>query len=72
MIRSKSEASWPNAAVVLLTAARATELFLKGMIIAKTPDADVQSQNIDLLARTFRLLYPEQELAWDIPLSPSS
>jgi hypothetical protein len=67
MIKSESEATWPNAAVVLMTAAHATELFLKGLILAKTPDADVQSHNINLLARTFRSLYPEQGRSWNIP-----
>ncbi len=67
MIKSESEATWPNAAVVLMTAAHATELFLKGMILAKTPGVDVQSHNINILARTFRSLYPEPECAWDIP-----
>ena len=67
MIKSESEATWPNAAVVLMTAAHATELFLKGLILAKTPDADVQSHNINLLARTFRSLCPEHQRAWDIP-----
>jgi hypothetical protein len=67
MINNESEGTWPNAAVVLMTAAHATELFLKGLILAKTPDADIQSHNIDLLARDFRRLYPEYETTWDIP-----
>ena len=67
MIENESDATWPNAAVVLMTAAHATELFLKGLILAKTPDADIQSHNINLLARTFRNLYPEEERYWDIP-----
>lgn len=67
MINIESEDTWPNAAVVLMTAAHATELFLKGMILARTPDADIQSHNIDLLARDFRSLYSEQEAPWDIP-----
>ena len=67
MIESESEATWPNAAVVLMTAAHATELFLKGLILAKSPDADIQGHNINLLARSFRSLYPEQELSWEIP-----
>ena len=65
MINNESETTWPNAAVVLMTSAHATELFLKGLIIAKTPDADIQSHNINLLAKVFRSLYPEQESAWD-------
>ena len=67
MINNDSEGTWPSAAVVLMTAAHATELFLKGLILAKTPDADIQSHNIDLLARDFRNLYPEHETNWNIP-----
>jgi hypothetical protein len=67
MINNESEGTWPNAAVVLMTAAHATELFLKGLILAKTPDADIQSHNINLLARDFRKLYPDHEATWNIP-----
>lgn len=67
MIGRESEATWPDAAVVLMTAAHATELFLKGLILAKSPDADVNSHNINLLAREFRRLYPEQAKTWDVP-----
>lgn len=59
--------NWPNAAVVLMTAAHATELFLKGMILGRTPGADLKNHNIDILARTYRDLYPEAEFRWDIP-----
>ncbi len=67
MIKDDSEATWPNAAVVLMTAAHATELFLKGLILAKTPGADIQSHNINVLARNFRELYSEEKFSWEIP-----
>ena len=67
MIADGDKASWPDAAVVLLTAAHATELFLKGMILARNSTADIKSHNIDLLAREFRRTYPEMADTWNIP-----
>lgn len=67
MIGDESKVTWPNAAVVLMTAAHATELFLKGLILAKVPGAQLSSHNINLLADKFRELYPNEAQSWEVP-----
>jgi hypothetical protein len=61
--------TWPNAAVVLMLAAHAVELFLKGAILSKNPNANVWAfgHYLDKLAADYRLHFPEPELEWDIP-----
>lgn len=67
MVCFESQENWPNASVVLMTAAHATELFLKGMIIAKTPQANLKIHNINVLAIEYKKLYSESEFSWDVP-----
>lgn len=67
MVEDPSSRNWPNSAVVLMLAAHATELFLKGAICHRDPQADVGSHNINNLATTYAKLYPESACAWEIP-----
>lgn len=59
--------TWPNAAVVLLLAAHATELFIKGAILCRDSTAAIEYHRIDILSAEYRKLYPEPSFEWDIP-----
>lgn len=63
--------TWPNGAVVLMLAAHAVELFLKGVLIKRNHDVDVWSHghNIDSLSEEYRNKFPDQSFAWDIPFA---
>jgi hypothetical protein len=69
-LKMTSEATfrtWPNAAVVLLLAAHATELFLKGAILCRDPTAMLEHHRIDDLFNEYRKRCPESSFDWDIP-----
>lgn len=61
------ENTWPNAAVAMMLAAHATELFLKGAIVSREPEALVKVHRIAELAETYVRLFPEVDFAFDIP-----
>jgi hypothetical protein len=70
--KSPSYGRWPDAAVTLLLAAHAIELFLKGAILLREPDSDTPlkaGHDISELARKFRELYPEPQFAWEVPFA---
>jgi hypothetical protein len=53
-----SECTWANANVVLLLSAHAVELFLKGAILAKSPDEEFGAgHRLDLLHQRFDALF---------------
>lgn len=61
--------TWPNAAVVIMLATHAVELFLKGAVLSRSPKANVWAHGhyLDKLAADYRLHFPEPEFVWDIP-----
>lgn len=59
--------TWPNAAVVLLLAAHATELFLKGAILCRGPTPVPEHHRIEDLTAEYRKRYPEPSFEWDVP-----
>jgi hypothetical protein len=62
--------TWPNAVVILMLAAHAVELFLKGALLKRNPAANVrQTHNIGVLSAKYRLQFPEPSFEWDIPFS---
>lgn len=67
MVEDPSSRNWPNAAVVLMLAAHAAELFLKGAIGHRDPQADVGNHNINNLAAKYVELYPDFSYEWEIP-----
>ncbi|MGZ8238255.1 MAG: hypothetical protein ACXWTY_10350 [Methylobacter sp.] len=67
MTSEDASCTWPNAAVVLLLAAHATELFIKGAILCRDPAAIMEHHRIDDLSTEYRKLYPEPSFEWDIP-----
>ncbi|SFK53808.1 hypothetical protein [Lysobacter sp. cf310] len=62
-----TENTWPNAAVTMMLAAHAVELFLKGVIHSRDPKALAKIHRIDQLAETYYGLFPEEEFAFDVP-----
>jgi hypothetical protein len=67
MCESSAEHTWPNAAVALMLAAHATELFLKGAILSRAPAGFKKHHSIEELAETFERLFPEPGLRLDVP-----
>ena len=67
MTSEDASCTWPNAAVVLLLAAHATELFIKGAILCRDPAVTMEHHRIDDLSAEYRKLYPEPSFEWDIP-----
>ena len=67
--RDPASEKWANAAVALMLAAHAVELFLKGAILARDPSADVWSRGHKLheLAADYRSHFPEPAFSWNIP-----
>lgn len=68
-IRHAEELDWSRGAVVLLNAAHAVELFLKGVLVRKAPDFDIWKYGHDIhaLATEYDKLYSEPGHAWNIP-----
>lgn len=61
--------TWPNAVVVLMLAAHAVELFLKGALLKRT-GKNVDGHDIDKLAEKYRETFQDEpELAWEIPFA---
>lgn len=67
MATDRESRGWPNASVVLMLAAHAVELFLKGAIYFRDPTADIEHHRIDALVEEYSKHYPEPSFAWDIP-----
>ena len=63
------ERDWPGGAVILMNSAHAVELFLKAALLRRENNLDVWSHghNIHTLAIEYGRLFPEPELAWDVP-----
>jgi hypothetical protein len=67
MRAEEDENTWPNAAVAMMLAAHAVELFLKGAIVSRDPKMLAKIHRIDQLAETYFGLFPEEEFAFEVP-----
>ncbi len=67
MISDRLMCTWPNANVVMLLAAHATELFLKGAIFSRDPTALVEHHFLDDLNTEYKKRFLEPSFEWDIP-----
>lgn len=67
MIAHEAQRTWPNATVVLMLSAHSVELFLKGAILSRDVNAKVGDHRIDLLSSSYKDLYLEPELEFDVP-----
>ena len=64
--------TWPNAAVVLMLAAHAVELFLKGALLKRNvKEAWDYNHSINKLAEKYRETFQEPPFKWDIPFAPT-
>lgn len=74
MMGDTSSCTWPNGAVVLMLAAHAVELFLKGVLLKRNPAMDVWSHghSIDSLSKEYKSQFPDQSFTWDIPFASPS
>ncbi len=62
--------TWPNAVVVLMLAAHAVELFLKGALLKRNVDVRSYQHSIDKLAAKYRDTFQkEPSLRWEIPFA---
>ncbi|QBQ53076.1 hypothetical protein [Nitrosococcus wardiae] len=69
MVQDPASGKWSNAAVVLMLAAHAVELFLKGAILARETlnISWNRGHNLHELAADYRSHFPEPSFNWDIP-----
>jgi len=67
MKKGSPDRTWPFAAVTMLLAAHAVELFLKGAILVRDPLQAKAHHNIIELKKVYDQLFPEPEFAWDLP-----
>lgn len=69
MTTNDTSSKWPNAAVALMLAAHAVELFLKGAILAGDPKVNVWARKHHLheLAADYRHHFPGPTFEWHIP-----
>ena len=67
MNRNSETATWPHSAVVLMLSAHAVELFIKGSILKRKPNAEIEHHRIDDLAAEYKATFPEDIYNWDIP-----
>lgn len=62
----KEDARYADGCVVIYTAYHAVELFLKGMILLKEPEAALH-HDIESLSKDYHRLYRGKEYAWVVP-----
>jgi hypothetical protein len=72
MREDQAERTWPHASVALMLAAHSVELFLKGALIARSPDSlagirGLDRHRIDMLAEAYFRVFPEEEFVFAIP-----
>jgi hypothetical protein len=67
MVSDNALCIWPNATVVMLLAAHATELFIKGAILSRVPTASIEHHRLDDLNVEYKKHFPEPSFEWDIP-----
>lgn len=73
MVSDAALCTWSNGAVALMLAAHSAELFLKGAILKRAPNANVwdHAHNIDALMSDYHIIFPEPSLDLDIPFRTS-
>ena len=71
MLDDPPRCTWPNAAVVLMLAAHAVELFLKGALYKRKPDFKAwdHGHNLDSLGAAYRSQFQDSRYDWEIPFT---
>jgi len=67
MATDNSQATWPNAAVVLMLSVHSVELFLKGAIFIDNSKANINHHNIESLFEMYCQIYKEEKYNFDMP-----
>lgn len=67
MVSDNSQATWPNAAVVLMLSVHSVELFLKGAIFKSDSKAKIAHHNIESLFEKYCQIYKEEKYYFDMP-----
>ncbi len=67
MLANELKRTWPNASVVLLLAVHSLELFLKGTILSRNPQAKLSHHRIKDLFECYQALFTEPEYAFNVP-----
>lgn len=67
MAYDNNQATWANAAVVLMLSAHSVELFLKGAIFIDNPKANLKHHNIESLFEMYRRIYKEEKYNFNMP-----
>lgn len=67
MISDDAQATWPNAAVVLMLSVHAVELFLKGALFKKDPKANLHHHNIEALYKLYCKSYDSPGFEFHMP-----
>ena len=61
MTQHEGQQTWPNACVVLMLSAHAVEIFLKGAILSREPNAQFETNHrLDKLGEWYSRLFPDQ------------
>lgn len=62
---------WSDAAVALMLAAHAVELFLKAALLKRFPDIDIAryGHRLDDLNKAYRIWFKDPDFDWDIPFT---
>jgi hypothetical protein len=75
MEEGSPDRKWPFAAVTMLLAVQAVELFLKGAILFRASNEIAgkiaNSHDLDDLKIKYDKTYPESELVWELPFAPN-
>lgn len=69
MMREEKENSWPNASVVLMNAAHAVELLLKGLLLKHDASAKLDNHDIEELYKKYLVAYPDSSYSFEMPFT---
>lgn len=67
MLKPREKCTWPNACVAMLLAAHSLELFLKGIILTKSPSEALASHRLTDLEKRYQELFPEPTMHFELP-----
>jgi len=67
MASDSKEATWAKAAVVLMLSTHSVELLLKGMLVHKNPDSNINTHDLEMLYRTYKRELTDIKYSFDMP-----
>lgn len=69
MMREEKENTWPNASVVLMNAAHAVELLLKGLLLKRDASAKLDNHDIEDLYKKYLVAYSDGSYSFKMPFT---